>query len=59
MKTLKYITTAFQFLKNLIMKSTKTENNKANLTVIRGKFKFTKNAALSRMYSQDSEMLFI
>ncbi len=59
MKTLKNITIVFQFLKNLIMKTNKTENNSVKLADFKGKLKFTKNNALSQMYAQDNETLFI
>ncbi len=52
MKTLKYITIAFRFFKSSILKTNKTEKNTENL-------KFAKNTALSQMYAEENETLFI
>lgn len=59
MKTLKYITTAFRFFKSLLLKTKETEANKAKFTKFGGNLKQTSNAALSQMYAQDNETLFI
>lgn len=59
MKTLKYIKTAFQFIKSLIIKTKETEENKASLTKFGGNLKQTSNVALSQMYSEENETLFI
>lgn len=59
MKTLKYITTAFQFLRSIILKTKETEENKAKFTKFGGNLKQTSNAALSQMYSEENETLFI
>lgn len=59
MKTLKYITMAFRFLKSLILKTKETEKNKAKFTKFGGNLKQTSNAALSHMYSEENEILFI
>lgn len=52
MKTLKYIIAAFQFFKGLILKSKNTEKHTGNL-------KLTSNTALSQMYAEENETLFI
>lgn len=63
MKTLKYITTAFQFFKSLIFKTKKTEDKKENykvtFTSLGGNLKLSSNATLSQMYSEENETLFI
>jgi hypothetical protein len=59
MKTIKYITTAFQFFKNLIIKTRETKENKVNFTKFGGNLKKTSNAALTQMYAQDNETLFL
>jgi len=63
MKTLKYITIAFQFFKSLILKTKKTEENNENkkvkYTSLGGKLKLTSNTILTQMYSEENETLFI
>jgi hypothetical protein len=66
MKTLKYITIAFQFFKSLILKTKKNkkteennENTNVKFTSLGGKLKLTSNTALSQMYSDENETLFI
>jgi hypothetical protein len=63
MKTLKNIAIATQFFKSLITKFKQTENSKANQTnslkKFGGKSKRASNAALTQMYAQDNETLFI
>jgi hypothetical protein len=63
MKTLKNITIATQFFKSLITKLKQTENSKSNtndsLKAFKNKPKRKSNVALTQMYTQDNETLFI
>ncbi len=55
MKTPKFITTANRFFRSIILKKNKIVVNKVKFT----NFKKTSNVALTQMYTQDNETLFI
>ncbi len=59
MKTLKYIIAAFRFLRSLILKTKETEENKVKFTKFKGNLKKTSNVALTQMYAEENETLFI
>lgn len=59
MKTQKYTSNAFQFFKSLIKNRKETEANKENLKRTRKSKTANLNVALTQMYAQENEFLFI